>query len=209
MQTRQRSIVCLFAKVFAQDGTHEDVNECEGLTGYRFPRFRGNGGVGVLSVLAYYHSQMLLFKKKFLEQIRRGEKTQTIRLWDHRRMKSGQRSYIPGVGYIAIVGVEPVELTQLTDADAVLDGFPTAELLRDEIRSLYATETLKKLTPFRIRFSVYPPREQKRIAKERQREKQKQRDDLHRNRDTRQQEFVAQTLDKLQKMSEHKTESEQ
>jgi len=141
----------------------------------------------------------LLFKKKFLDQIRRGEKTQTIRLWHHRRMKPGQRSYIPGVGYIAIVSVEPVELTRLTDADAMLDGFPTAELLRKEIRSLYAADVRKKLTPFRIRFSVYPPREQKRIMKERQKEKQKQA--THRNRDDQQQEFVSQTLDKLLKMS--------
>ena len=145
---------------------------------------------------------MLLFKKKFLEQIGRGEKTQTIRLWNYRRMKPGQRSYVPGIGYIAIDSVEPVELTQLTDADAVLDGFLTAELLRKEIRSLYTAETLKKLTPFRIRFSVYPPHEQKRITKERQQEKQRQKEDLQRNRDARQKECVDQTLDKLLQMSE-------
>jgi len=145
---------------------------------------------------------MLLFKKKFLKQIKCGEKTQTIRLWDYRRMKSGQRSYVPGVGYIAIISVEPVKLAQLTDADAILDGFPTAELLRNEIRSLYAAETLENLTPFRIRFSVYPPREQKRIAKERQEEKQRQKESSQRNRDDQQQEFVTQTLDKLMKMGE-------
>ena len=149
---------------------------------------------------------MLLFKKKFLEQIRRGEKTQTIRLWDYRRMKSGQRSYIPGVGYIAIVSVEPVELARLTDADAILDGFPTVELLRSEIRLLYTADARKKLTPFRIRFSVYPPREQKRIAKERQKEKQKHRESLQHNRDDRQKEFVDQTLEKLMKMSKKKSQ---
>ena len=116
-------------------------------------------------------------------------------------MKPGQRSYIPGVGYIAVVSVDPVELSRLTDEDAILDGFPTAELLRDEIRSLYAADVRKKLTPFRIRFSVYPLREQKRITKERQREKQKKKEDLLRNRDDRQQEFVDKTLDKLKKIS--------
>ena len=145
---------------------------------------------------------MLLFKKKFLELIRKGEKTQTIRLWDYRRMKSGQRSYIPGVGYISIDSVEPVELAQLTDADALLDGFSTAEALRKEIRSLYSADARKKLIPFRIRFSVYSPREQKRITKERQREKQKQKECLQPNRDGKQQEFIEQTLDKLHKMSE-------
>ena len=142
---------------------------------------------------------MLLFKKKFLEQIRRGEKTQTIRLWKHRQMKPGQRSYIPGIGYIAIVSVEPVELVQLTDADALLDGFSSADLLRKEIRSLYATDIRNKLTPFRVRFSVYPSREQQRITKERQKQKREQK--LQQNRDTQKQEFVDQTLDKLRNMS--------
>ena len=138
---------------------------------------------------------MLLFKKKFLEQIKQGEKTQTIRLWKYRRMKSGQRSYIPGVGYIAIENVEPIELSRLTDADAVLDGFLSAELLRNEIRTLYTLEEQKKLTPFRIRFSVFPPREQQKIAKERKKQKRQQ------NRDVQQQEFVVQTLDKLLNMT--------
>ena len=47
--------------------------------------------------LAGYPTAMLLFKKKFLAAIRSGRKTQTIRLWKHQRMRSGQRSYIPGV----------------------------------------------------------------------------------------------------------------
>ena len=138
---------------------------------------------------------MLLFKKKFLEQIRNGKKTQTIRLWKYRRMKPGQRSYIPGVGYIAIESVEPIELSHLTDADAMPDGFPSAELLRKEIRILYTAEERKKLTPFRIRFSVFPPREQQKFMKERQKQKRRQ------NRDVEQQEFVTQTLDKLLKLS--------
>ena len=156
---------------------------------------------------------MLLFKKKFLAQIRSGEKTQTIRLWKYRRMKSGQRSYIPGIGYIVIESVEPVKLARLTDADAVLDGFPSADLLRNEIRSLYATDTRKELIPFKIRFSVYPPWEQQRISKERQSQKQGQkqeqnqsrnqrRHNLRHNCDTQRREFVAQTLHKLLKMSE-------
>ena len=143
---------------------------------------------------------MLLFKKKFLEPIRRGEKTQTIRLWNCQKMKSGQRSYIPGIGYIAIASVEPVELSRLTDADAVLDGFPTADLLRAEIRTLYSAEARKTLIPYRIRFSIYPPKEQQRIKKERQ--KQKQKNTLQKNRDAVRHASVTQTLDRLQKMCE-------
>jgi len=148
---------------------------------------------------------MLLFKKKFLEQIKSGTKTQTIRLWDRRRMKSGQRSYIPGIGYIAIDSVEPVELAQLTDADANLDGFPTAELLLMEIHALYEAEEQKNLTPFRIRFSVYPCREQQRITKEQKKQKMlKQKEKQQKNQDVlqhEQHEFVTRTMDKLLTMS--------
>ena len=38
-------------------------------------------------------------------------------------MKSGQRSYIPGIGYIRITAVDQVEIDDLTDEDAQLDGF--------------------------------------------------------------------------------------
>ena len=45
-------------------------------------------------------------------------------------MRSGQRSYIPGIGPIRITSVEPVDVDALTDADAIPDGFPTAAALQ-------------------------------------------------------------------------------
>lgn len=95
---------------------------------------------------------MLLFKKKFLAAIRAGEKTQTIRLWKYRRMKVGQRSYIPGVGYIRVTAVDEVELAELTDADARPDGFATAEALQDEIARLYPTQLAEGYRAYRIVF---------------------------------------------------------
>lgn len=100
---------------------------------------------------------MLLFKKKFLDAIRAGDKTQTIRLWQHCRMKTGQRSYIPGVGYIHVESVDLVELADLTDADAMLDGFATAELLRREIETIYSGQLASGHRTYRIRFVVLPP----------------------------------------------------
>ena len=97
---------------------------------------------------------MLLFKKKFLEAIRRGEKTQTIRLWRWRMMRAGQRSYIPGIGYIRIECVEPVNLEDLTDADAVPDGFATADALREELHTLYAEKLATGYQAFRVVFHV-------------------------------------------------------
>ncbi|MCE5267262.1 MAG: ASCH domain-containing protein [Planctomycetaceae bacterium] len=95
---------------------------------------------------------MLLFKKKFLPAIRAGEKTQTIRLWPYRRMRAGQRSYIPGVGYIRVTAVDQVDLDQLTDADAVPDGFPTADQLKAEIAELYAKQLAAGYRSYRIAF---------------------------------------------------------
>lgn len=107
---------------------------------------------------------MLLFKKKFLDAIRKGRKTQTIRLWKHRQMRAGQRSYIPGVGYIRITAVDEVELDALTDADAQPDGFETAEALRSELARLYPRQLADGHRAFRVVFEVLPPDQQRKNA---------------------------------------------
>lgn len=104
---------------------------------------------------------MLLFKKKFLPAIRQGEKNQTIRLWKYRRMRAGQRSYIPGVGYIRVTAVEVVRLDDLTDADARPDGFATADALRAEIIALYPKQLAEGHGAYRVVFHVLPPEQQK------------------------------------------------
>lgn len=95
---------------------------------------------------------MLLFKKKFLPAIRAGEKTQTVRLWKHRRMRPGQRSYIPGAGYIQVDTVDEVELDQLTDEDARRDGFASVALLRSEITQLYEDQFTAGYRAYRVIF---------------------------------------------------------
>ncbi|MEM1305205.1 MAG: ASCH domain-containing protein [Planctomycetota bacterium] len=97
---------------------------------------------------------MLLFKRKFLDAIRRGEKTQTIRLWKHRMMKPGQRSYIPGIGRIRIGEVDSVEIDDLTDADAAPDGFSDAQSLRAELRSIYRDKLDAGYGAYRVTFRV-------------------------------------------------------
>lgn len=96
---------------------------------------------------------MLLFKKKFLDAIRHGEKTQTIRLWKHRMMRAGQRSYIPGVGYIRILQVEQVAVDELTDADAIPDGFPDAASLQAELQAIYGEKLSAGYKAFRVVFA--------------------------------------------------------
>jgi len=103
---------------------------------------------------------VLLFKKKFLPAIRSGEKTQTIRLWSVCRMKAGQRSYIPGAGYIRVVSVDAVDLPSLSDDDARPDGFSTADALRRELTALYAGQLAAGHRAYRIRFELLSSEEQ-------------------------------------------------
>ncbi len=100
---------------------------------------------------------MLLFKKKFLPAIRSGEKTQTIRLWKWRQMRAGQRSYIPGAGHVSIDEVAEVRIEDLTDADAVPDGFSTAAALRHELEAIYGDKLAAGYKAFRIVFRVTEP----------------------------------------------------
>lgn len=106
-----------------------------------------------------YAIEMLLFKKKFLPAIRAGEKVQTVRLWKYARMRTGQRSYIPGAGYIRVTAVDEVRLEDLGDEDARLDGFETAEALRAEIAALYPQQLADGHRAFRIRFHLIPAEE--------------------------------------------------
>ncbi len=115
---------------------------------------------------------LLLFKKKFIAPILAGEKTQTVRLWRRSRVRAGQRSYIPGVGYITIDAVDPILLDDLTDADARLDGFPDAASLREELHTLYAKELQLGFQAFRVRFTRLPEAEQLRIKAERKKQKE-------------------------------------
>ena len=110
---------------------------------------------------AGYATAMLLFKKRYLRAIRAGQKTQTIRLWKYRRMRPGQRSYIPGAGYIRITAVDQVQLDELTDQDARPDGFETADQLRAEIAQLYCKQLAAGHRAYRIAFHLLPDEQQK------------------------------------------------
>jgi hypothetical protein len=113
-------------------------------------------------------------QKKFLDWIRQGRKTQTVRLWKWRKMKPGQRSYISGVGYIQISAVDEVALPELTDDDARLDGFESAPALRREIEQLYPAQLAAGYKAFRIRFTVLPPDVQKEMKLAKKEAKAKQ-----------------------------------
>ncbi len=111
---------------------------------------------------------MLLFKKKFLPDIRSGVKQQTIRLWRVARMRDGQFSYIPGAGYIRVVSVEPVELAALDEDDALRDGFSSLAELLAELAALYTQHDQPGWRPYRVRFELLPPAEQQERRRQQQ-----------------------------------------
>ena len=69
-------------------------------------------------------------------------------------MKAGQRSYIPGVGYIRVTGVDKVDLESLTDEDARPDGFETADDLRAELADLYPKQLAEGHAAYRVMFRI-------------------------------------------------------
>ena len=75
-------------------------------------------------------------------------------------MKAGQRSYIPGAGYIRVVSVDAVDLPSLSDEDAPPDGFSTADALRQELTALYAGQLAAGHRAYRIRFELLSSEEQ-------------------------------------------------
>jgi hypothetical protein len=107
---------------------------------------------------------MLLFKKRFLPAIRDGRKTQTVRLWKHRRMRAGQQSYIPGAGYIDVEAVDEVRIEELTEDDALADGFDSAEALRAALREIYPAELASGYRAYRVRFRLVRPAALRRAA---------------------------------------------
>ncbi|MBO5437085.1 MAG: ASCH domain-containing protein [Thermoguttaceae bacterium] len=79
---------------------------------------------------------MLTFKRKFWDAVLSGEKTQTLRIWKTLRIRENQKSYAPGIGPLWIDSIEEVSFEELTDADAIPDGFSSIEALRKEIRAI-------------------------------------------------------------------------
>lgn len=69
-------------------------------------------------------------------------------------MRAGQRSYIPGAGHIVITSVEEVRLDDLTEADAIADGFSSLEELKRELAEIYPANAAQGRRLFRVMFEL-------------------------------------------------------
>lgn len=96
----------------------------------------------------------LFFKKALQVAIRDGRKRTTIRRWDRPRLRVGQEAFAPGLGWLAIERVDPIELDTLADADAHADGFDSLGDLRLLLLALYPDHASDGKRWFRIGFSM-------------------------------------------------------
>ena len=94
----------------------------------------------------------ILFKKQFKQAILDGRKTTTVRRWKKCTLKPGDRVFSPGVGWLDLEVVENVDLKDLTDADALADGFSTLVELHQIIRKIYPDHASDGKSWFRLRF---------------------------------------------------------
>jgi hypothetical protein len=98
----------------------------------------------------------LFFKKPLQDAIRDGRKRTTIRRGRAGKpaLRAGQRVFSPGLGWLTIERVQPVDLEALADADARADGFDTAVDLREVLLSLYPHHAADGKRWFRVAFQV-------------------------------------------------------
>jgi hypothetical protein len=95
----------------------------------------------------------LLFKKCFWEPIRAGTKRTTLRRWTNPRVKPGGRAFAPGVGWLRVATVEPVELSALREPDARSDGFGSLAEMLTALSALYPDHATDGKRWFRVAFS--------------------------------------------------------
>ena len=102
---------------------------------------------------------MLLMKKVFFDAIRSGRKATTVRFWRRQMVRPGEVHTMPGLGKVRIDEVREVALSDLTDADAVADGFASAADLTAALKRMYptlgATGAADGRTLYAVRFT-YP-----------------------------------------------------
>jgi hypothetical protein len=94
----------------------------------------------------------ILFKRRFINAIRRGEKTTTLRRWKSCRLRPGSRAKAPGVGWLNILSCEKIDLNDLTEADAHADGFESLEELRKTLAQIYPNCATDGRNWFRVVF---------------------------------------------------------
>lgn len=83
---------------------------------------------------------MLIFVQRiYLQRIRAGTKTATVRPWKTCTLQPGDPLVFSGGVRATITRVTPRRLNTLTDAEIRADGFPSRAAFRAAVRRLYPT----------------------------------------------------------------------
>ncbi len=118
------------------------------------PLIHGRYGVGAR---AEYAMPQLLFKRQFLDSIRRGIKTTTLRRWKYARVHPGSRARVAGVGWLKILSCNRINQADLTPADARADGFASLQDLLDTLRKIYPKQDGDGRHLYRVAFRCEEP----------------------------------------------------
>lgn len=95
----------------------------------------------------------LLFKKQFAPAILSGDKTTTLRRWKSPRVRPGTKAIALGIGWLNILACDPINLKDLTEDDALADGFESLEDLLKTLARLYPNHKSDGRRWFRIAFT--------------------------------------------------------
>jgi hypothetical protein len=96
----------------------------------------------------------LLFRKEFHQSIREQKKTATLRRWLKPRVRQGQLAFSQGIGWLRILSAEPIEWGELTQSDAIADGFGSLADLKRAVLKIYPDTGRDGRAWFRIQFRL-------------------------------------------------------
>jgi hypothetical protein len=99
----------------------------------------------------------LFFKKIFLEAIRAGRKTTTLRRWAKCRIHPGDHVYSLALGWLKIGVVENIDFDSLGEADAKADGFESLAELKKAVEEIYPDHKSDGKRWYRLHFALASP----------------------------------------------------
>lgn len=82
----------------------------------------------------------IMFKREYLELIKSGKKTQTIRNWKNITLKIGEMveaTNFKDKVLIVINSINKKQFSDVTEQEAILDGFESLKELKEEIYKFY------------------------------------------------------------------------
>jgi hypothetical protein len=101
--------------------------------------------------------RQLSFKKRFIAPILEGRKTSTLRLKSHvtpgDMVKAICRYHEPPFAQLQILSVDRVHFAELSEGDAIVEGFQALDELQQEIKNVYPGLTIQQAF-FRIQFKL-------------------------------------------------------